>query len=327
MIYIESHITDPYFNLAMEEYVFDYMDKSKAYFILWQNEHTIVVGKYQNTAEEINQEFVDQNNIRVVRRLSGGGAVYHDSGNLNYTFIVDKKSNADFNFRYFAEPVIKTLAHFGIKSEFTGRNDVVINGKKFSGNSQYVKAGRILHHGCIMLDSNLNILSSALKPKAAKFESKSIKSIPSRVTTINANSKTPISMEQFKNELKNQVFQAGGLKDYVFSEDDRMRIEEIKHNKYETWDWNYGKSATYNFQRELKFDFGIVSAKGAVQDGVIKEMRFSGDFFGNGDIKELETLLAGEKLDADLAERLKDKMHLNYYISGMQIQDLQRLLR
>ena len=154
MIYLEPPGTDPYFNLALEEYVFEQMDRSRAYFMLWQNSNTIVVGKYQNTAEEINQAFVDAHGIRVVRRLSGGGAVYHDTGNLNFTFIVDQDTAPGLNFKIFVRPVVEALARFGVHAEFTGRNDLTIGGMKFSGNSQYTKHGRLLHHGCIMLDSN-----------------------------------------------------------------------------------------------------------------------------------------------------------------------------
>ena len=146
MIYLEPPGTDPYFNLALEEYVFEQMDRSRAYFMLWQNSNTIVVGKYQNTAEEINQAFVDAHGIRVVRRLSGGGAVYHDTGNLNFTFIVDQDTAPGLNFKIFVRPVVEALARFGVHAEFTGRNDLTIGGMKFSGNSQYAKHGRLLHH-------------------------------------------------------------------------------------------------------------------------------------------------------------------------------------
>ena len=185
MIYLEPPGTDPYFNLALEEYVFEQMDRSRAYFMLWQNSNTIVVGKYQNTAEEINQAFVDAHGIRVVRRLSGGGAVYHDTGNLNFTFIVDQDTAPGLNFKIFVRPVVEALARFGVHAEFTGRNDLTIGGMKFSGNSQYAKHGRLLHHGCIMLDSNLTDVADALRVKQAKFDSKAVKSVRSRVTTIN----------------------------------------------------------------------------------------------------------------------------------------------
>ena len=141
MIYLEPPGTDPYFNLALEEYVFEQMDRSRAYFMLWQNSNTIVVGKYQNTAEEINQAFVDAHGIRVVRRLSGGGAVYHDTGNLNFTFIVDQDTAPGLNFKIFVRPVVEALARFGVHAEFTGRNDLTIGGMKFSGNSSTPNTG------------------------------------------------------------------------------------------------------------------------------------------------------------------------------------------
>ena len=165
MKFIESPWTDPYYNLALEEYVFEKLDRSSDWLLLWQNYNTIVIGKYQNTVEEINAEYVRENGISVARRLSGGGAVYHDKGNLNYTIIVDQNEDFDFNFRYFVVPVTETLKSFGIDAEFSGRNDVTIDGKKFSGNSQYVKQNRIMHHGCIMVDSNLSNVASALKVK------------------------------------------------------------------------------------------------------------------------------------------------------------------
>ena len=201
MRYLESPSRDPYFNLALEEYVFERMDKSKSYFMLWQNDNTIVVGKYQNTAEEIDQAYVDAHHIRVARRLSGGVAVYHDRGNLNFTFIVDQADAPGLNFKIFVEPVIRALARFGVHAAFTGRNDLTIDGMKFSGNAQYARRGRLLHHGCIMLDSNLTSVADALRVKEAKFASKAVKSVRSRVTTINAHAPAPISMEEFKEAL------------------------------------------------------------------------------------------------------------------------------
>ena len=224
MIYIESDSKDPYFNLALEEYVFEKMDREQEYFMLWQNDNTIVVGKYQNTAQEINQKFVDDNDIRVVRRLSGGGAVYHDRGNLNFTFIVDQKKGFDFNFRRFAMPVVEALDSMGIRAEFTGRNDLVIDGKKFSGNSQYLKQNRIMHHGCIMIDSNLIDVADALKPKEAKFESKSAKSVRSRVTTISAQSSFPVTVEGFKKALIRQVMGKEEKENYSLTEEDLRAV-------------------------------------------------------------------------------------------------------
>lgn len=326
MIYLESKSHDPYFNLALEEYVFEKLDQKEEYFMLWQNDNTIVVGKYQNTAQEINQDFVDENHIRVARRLSGGGAVYHDKGNLNFTFIVSEEGHG-LQFRQFIEPVIHALAKLGIRAEFTGRNDITIDGKKISGNSQYVKRGRIMHHGCILVDSNLTNVSEALRPKEAKFESKSAKSVAARVTTINACSPEEITVEKFKKVLAEEVLKESGTREYELSEEDLTAIHKLADEKYRTWEWNYGKSGNYNYQKSQRYDFGTVEISATVREGILQEVRIYGDFFGNGEIEDLEAALQGEALDENLADRIEKKIDVEHYIHGMTALQLQHQLR
>lgn len=325
MVFLESPSTDPYFNLALEEYVFEKMDWSKQYFILWQNHNTIVVGKYQNTAEEVNQRFVEEHGIKVVRRLSGGGAVYHDKGNLNFTFIVDQKDNPEFDFKLFIAPVIKTLEKLGIQAQFNGRNDITIDGKKFSGNSQYARRGRLLHHGCIMLDSNLTDVADALKVKDAKFESKSVKSVRSRVTTINANAPRPISMEEFKKALCANMDEGVGLESYSLTQTDLEEVERLRDEKYSTWEWNYGSSPAYDLRVEKKFPAGLVTICLQVDEGKIGDIRFYGDFFGNGTISELEKALVGHRLDEYLGETL-EKLDVSSYMNGITARDIMQML-
>ncbi|MDO5491952.1 MAG: lipoate--protein ligase [Bacillota bacterium] len=325
MIYIESHSTNPYYNLALEEYVFEQMDQSESYFMLWQNENTIVVGKYQNTAEEINQAFVDAHGIRVARRLSGGGAVYHDSGNLNFTFITDQPGFARFNFQAFVKPVLGALEELGVHAEFTGRNDLVLDGRKFSGNSQYAKHGRVLHHGCIMLDSDLDRVRGSLQVRDAKFTSKSVKSVRSRVTTINEHTPRRITMEEFKRTLLQQVHAENDVTEYRLTEADQAAVLALMHEKYETWDWNYGFTRAYSIRREQKFDGGLVTVDMDVAHGVISDIRFSGDFFGSGDLQELTQALRGVPLDAHLAQRL-DNLGIEKYIHGVSAADIALLM-
>jgi lipoate-protein ligase A len=325
MVYIESDSRNPYYNLALEEYVFEHMDKKESYFMLWQNRNTIVIGRYQNTAEEINQDYVDAHGIKVARRLSGGGAVYHDDGNLNFTFIVDRDERGEFDFKLFAKPVIEALEAFGIKAEFNGRNDITIDGKKFSGNSQYSKDGRILHHGCIMLDSNLENVSSALKVKEAKFESKSVKSVHSRITTINENAGERISMDEFKEALK-KAFLVGSADTYTLTGEDRENIERLKTEKYETWEWNYGRSPLYRMSREKKFPSGMVSVYMQTENQSIADIKIYGDFFGNGEISELEQRLKGIRLDDNL-EKILEGLEIEKYMQGIHASDLAQLLR
>ena len=325
MRYLESPSRDPYFNLALEEYVFERMDKSKSYFLLWQNDNTIVVGKYQNTAEEIDQAYVDAHHIRVARRLSGGGAVYHDRGNLNFTFIVDRADAPGLNFKIFVRPVVEALARFGVHAAFTGRNDLTIDGMKFSGNAQYARRGRLLHHGCIMLDSNLTSVADALRVKEAKFDSKAVKSVRSRVTTINAHAPAPISMEDFKEALKECAMASGELEPCTLTEEDLAAIRKLRDEKYATWAWNYGFSPAYDMRREMKFPAGLVTAHLSAEGGKIKAVRFYGDFFG-GELGELEGAMVGLPLDGHLTEAL-EALRVGDYMSGITAEELSRLLR
>lgn len=326
MRFLESHSTDPYFNLALEDYLFTHTPKGQSCFMLWQNYNTIVVGKYQNTAEEIDQAYVDAHGIKVARRLSGGGAVYHDKGNLNFTFIVDQDQAPDFNFKVFVRPVVEALARFGVHAEFNGRNDITIDGQKFSGNSQYARHGRLLHHGCIMLDTNLTNVADALRVKQAKFTSKAVQSVRSRVTTINAHAPSPISMEAFKGALTECAMAGGSLEPYTLTEEDLSAIRKLREEKYATWAWNYGFSPAYEMRREAKFPAGLVTAHLSVEEGRIKAIRFFGDFFGNGELSELETALAGLPLDEYLTAALEG-LNVGHYISGITPQELSALLR
>ncbi len=246
--------------------------------------------------------------------------------NLNYTIIVDKNDNFDFNFRYFALPVTEALKKFGLQAEFSGRNDVTIGGKKFSGNSQYVKKNRIMHHGCIMLDSNLGSVAEALRVKPAKLESKSTKSVRSRVTSINANLEKPVSMDEFEAELKNQVAAGNPLEIYRLTEYDVAEIQKLRDEKYATWEWNYGFSPEYKVRKETKFDGGIVTAHMEVEKGRINEIKIFGDFFGNRDISELERALQGIPLDKNL-ENYLEKIHFEEYMRGVSVDELAGLLR
>lgn len=326
MIYLESESTDPYYNLALEEYVFERLPKNEKYFILWQNSPSVIVGKYQNTAEEVNADYVRANGIKVARRITGGGAVYHDLGNLNYTFIVDAGENCTFDFGLFALPVIRTLKKFGIDAELSGRNDLTIGGRKFCGNSQCIRNRRLLHHGCIMVDSDLSAVSLSLNTRAAKFVSKATKSVRSRVTTINENAKDKISVETFRETLKNEVFSEHEVSYYSLNGNDEAAINKLAAEKYATWEWNYGSSPEYDMERTEKFDSGLVCVKMKVRNGIIEDIGIYGDFFGNGDIRVIQDALRGAKISENLEDRLSG-IDLNDFINGVSPQQLCGLLR
>lgn len=325
MFFLESSSTDPTFNLALEEYLFHHIERPRSCFMLWQNAKTIVVGKYQNTAEEINPEAVARHGLRVVRRLSGGGAVYHDLGNLNYTFIVDQNGAEELNFQVFVQPVIQALAKLGVSAECSGRNDVTIHGLKFSGNAQYAREGRLLHHGCILVNSNLEDVSDALRPRAAKFESKAIKSVRSRVTTISEHTSQPVTVERFKELLIEQVAQSQPLERLELTEEQLKEIGRLQREKYASWEWNYGHSPNYGIHLEKKFPSGLLSIYLKVSGGRIEGVRFYGDFFGEGEIDELEQALCSLPLDHSLEDAL-ERLDVGHYIKGITGKELFDLL-
>ena len=229
MIYIISKSNKPQYNIALEEYCFKKLLNHEKVFMLWINEPTIVVGKHQNTLEEINAEYVRENHINVVRRISGGGAVYHDHNNLNYTIISNEEKGSQFDFKSFSEPVIETLKELGVEASFTGRNDLVIGGQKICGNAQAYINGRIMHHGCILFDTNLSVLSKALEVPKDLIDSKSVKSVRSAVTNILPHLPRKITVEEFSETiLQHMKRKFPDMQEYVFSD------EELAELLYET---------------------------------------------------------------------------------------------
>lgn len=318
--YIENLSTDPCFNLAMEEHLFNSLEpENDGYFLLWQNEPTIVVGRFQNTLEEINGDFVKSRKVNVVRRISGGGAVYHDHGNLNYTFIVHSKTETPFDFAFYTKPIIDILRKLGVNAEFTSRNDLTIDGKKFSGNAQYMRKGRLLHHGTLLFDSDLDILTQALNVSEDKFLSKGIKSIRSRVTNILPHLHSDdMDIASFKEViLDNLTHDNTGIVRSSLPVEVMQKITDLAESKYRTWDWNYGKSPEFTEKKIKRFDCGKIEALIQVEKGQIQSCRFYGDFFGNGNLEDIERLILGKEYNRIELEKALEHVHLGHYFRGI----------
>ncbi len=321
-------ITDPRVNLAIEEYLVRNMDVEQDDFLLFYiNQPSIIIGKNQNTYEEINTDYVEENGIIVVRRLSGGGAVYHDLNNLNFSFITKDDGNSFHNYKRFTQPVVDALAKLGVNAELSGRNDILVEGRKVSGNAQYVTRGRLVSHGTLMFNLDLDAVVNSLKVKQDKIESKGIKSVRSRVANIIDFLPEKITVEQFRMEILKSIF--GGeenIRYYELSEEDWENINTISKERYQKWEWNYGKSPRFNMQKQKRFPSGEIDIRLEVNKGIIEEIKIFGDFFGMEDVEEIEQRLVGVRYAyKDIEEALAD-VDISRYFGGVTMDDFLQLI-
>lgn len=321
-----NNITDPTLNLAMEEYVLKNMPKDDSYFLFYINRPSIIIGKNQNTIEEVNQSYIDEQGIDVVRRISGGGAVYHDTGNLNFSFVTDDDGNSFHNFQKFTEPIVETLKSLGVDAKLSGRNDIQVGEAKISGNAMVKVKDRMFSHGTLMLNSELDEVQNALKVNPAKIKSKGIKSVRSRVANISEFLDEPIDIDKFKEIILKSIFGETQVEEYKLTDEDWRKIEKLSNEKYRTWEWNYGRNPKYNFEREEKFEKGFVQIKLDVKKGRIEHAKIFGDFFGEGDITELENALEGTMHEFDSIEEALSNYDIYHYFGDIDRHELIRLM-
>ena len=321
-------ITDPRINLAIEEYLLKTMDVEKDPFLLFYiNEPSIIIGKNQNTAEEINTDYVDSNGIHVVRRLSGGGAVYHDLGNLNYSFITVDDGNSFRNFRKFTEPVVKALQSLGVNAELSGRNDLMAEGRKISGNAQFATRGRMFSHGTLLFDTEMDEVVSALKVSKEKIESKGIKSIRSRVANISEFLKEPMTVTEFRNAILHSIFEGEeNVRYYELTGEDWNNIHELSKERYGNWDWNYGKSPKFNIKHSHRFPVGGIDIRLQVEKGIVKDAHIYGDFFGVGDVSEVEQAIIGSKYERVSVAEAIEGIDVQKLLGGITTEEFLKLI-
>lgn len=327
MKYIVNTSNDPAYNVALEAYAFQKLTDIDEIFILWINEPAIIIGRHQNTIQEINKEFIDKNGIHVVRRLSGGGAVYHDLNNLNYTIISNNTQEGAFDFQTFSKPVIDTLAKLGVKAEFTGRNDLEINGQKFAGNAQAYYKGRMMHHGCLLFDVDMSVLGQALKVSKDKIESKGIKSVRARVTNIVDHLSDKITVQEFSDAILAQMKEEyPEMDEYVLSDAELSEIQAMRDNQFTTWDWTYGKAPEYTIERGVRYPAGKITTYANVENSTIKSVKIFGDFFGVKPVDDIEKMLEGVRYDyKDVLAALKT-VDTSQYFSRMTPEEITKAI-
>jgi lipoate-protein ligase A len=333
MIFVPNEINDPTINLAIEHYLLHEMPLDEPILLFYINEPSIIIGRNQNTIEEINRDYVEEHNIHVVRRLSGGGAVYHDLGNLNFSFIMPDDGNSFRDFAKVTQPIIQALHDLGVEgAELKGRNDLVINDMKFSGNAMYATNGRMFAHGTIMFDSDIDEVVNALRVKKDKIESKGIKSIRSRVTNIKPflpKENQGMTTEEFRQEILLKIFGVSSVEDvneYHLTEKDWEKIKKISDEYYRNWDWNYGKSPAFDISRQKRFSIGSVEVRLNVEEGKITDAKIYGDFFGLGEISDVEQALIGQKYEKQSLEKVIEAIDLKKYFGAIEPEEFLELI-
>ncbi len=331
MLYVDNlGVTDAHRNLALEEYVLRHRMGEEDLLLFYVNSPAIIIGRNQNTIEEINPEVVAERGIRVVRRISGGGAVYHDLGNLNFSFMTRDVRGRFNRYDQFNGPVVEVLRELGVPAEIGGRNDILAGGRKISGNAQFATPDRMFSHGTLLLDSNLDDVTAALRPRPGKVESKGVKSIRSRVANISEFLAAPLDVAELRELVLERIF---GTRDRAkiptlpLGDEDWRAVEELMRTKYGSSNWNYGENPACNVQRARRFPAGEIDVRLDVQEGRIAAIRVFGDFMGRFDVAGLEQRLLGVAYEREAIDAVLDGVELRDYFGEIEREEVLGLFR
>jgi len=324
MIYINSHSTDANFNFALEKYAMYELDLSDEYFLFWRTEPTLMIGKFQNALQEINMDYVKANHVNVVRRITGGGTIYTDMNGWQFSFITKNPIGKNIDFAHFTKPIINALTSINITAELSGRNDLLIDGRKFSGNAQY-KAKKVnLHHGSLLFNTNIENMVRALSVADEKLISKGIKSVSSRVTNISEHLDQSLTSEDFRDLMLDYITK--DMTTYELTDSDRHRINEIKAEQFDTWAWNFGNSPKFNITKEHRYAGGKLSVCSYVDKGVIKDIEFYGDFFEQKDISLLRDSLIGCQYESSAIKEMLEQLDAGSFIFKITLEEIMGLM-
>lgn len=322
MILIPNDCHQPQLNLAAEEYILNQLQFDEPVLFFFVNNPSIIIGRNQNTMEELDNQFVRTHRIQVVRRLSGGGAVYHDRGNLCFSFILPGALGQKPDFENFTRPIVSALNQLDVPAVLSGRNDILVNGAKISGNAYYRNENGAVCHGTILFDTDLSVLSRALKPNRGKLASKGVRSVRSRVANLKPLLPGIENVEALEARLTGLISaEAADFKRYHLTGSNLAGIEIIARRRYYNDTWNYGKSPLFNLRRRQRFSFGEVDARLYVEAGKIRAIRLFGDFFSERDPAILEDALTGVSFERTAIEERLQTLPLDSVLPAWSIDE------
>lgn len=327
MLFVDNQqITDPRINLAIEEHLLRNLAQPDPLLLFYINEPAVIIGRNQNTVAEIDPEFIAQQQIHVVRRLSGGGAVYHDLGNLNFSFITNGRDHLH-QFDQFLRPVVAALQKMGLNAQIRGKSDIFVADKKVSGNAQFASNGRMFSHGTLLFNSNLQNLLNALNPSQQHISSQAVQSIRNFVTNLSDHLPQPLTIQQLQTVLLQELFGQQPAPEYTLGPDDWQQIEQISASRYQTWEWNYGRSPRFNIQKQAQFpQVGKIELRLEVEKGHISQLKFYGDFAGSADIADLEARLIGQPYNQQTLTNTLKSIEISPYFGNLSKPDLLQLI-
>jgi len=325
MKYLKNPNTDPYFNMAFDEFCLNSLPVDEPVFYLWQNRPSVIMGFNQEVNTEVNLEYLRQNDIALVRRVTGGGAVYHDLGNLNYT-IVGRSEDLERDYPEYAGLMMKALQELGVPATLSGRNDILVDGKKVSGFAKRVCKNRLMVHGTLMFDVNLEVLTQALCPPATKLQSKGIASVRSRVTNLCEHLPHLANIQAFSQALERILSCQYTDEEYRLSSDELASIQQLADEKFSQWEWTYGHSpkATLTYSARLKC--GTVEVHLTLTENRIASCRFGGDFLGNLPVTDVESALKGVIYDAEAISQCLSAIGIQQYFDRVEPEELVKLM-
>ena len=325
MRYLRNKNTDPYYNMAFDEFCLESLPIDEPVFFLWQNRPAVIVGLNQEVNTEVNLDYLNKNNIALVRRVTGGGAVYHDLGNLNYT-IVGRSEDLERDYPEYASILMKALQELGIPATLSGRNDILVDGKKVSGFAKRVCKNRLMVHGTLMYDVDLEVLPQALTPSASKLQSKGIASVRSRVANLRDYLPKVADIQAFSQRLEEILSCHYTDTEYQLSAEDLASIQRLANEKFAQWEWNYGRSPKATLTHSARLACGTVEIHLKIAENRIVFCQFGGDFLGNLPTSEVESALNGVVYEANAIRECLKKMLIGQYFDGVEVDDLVNLM-